>query len=197
METYKKDSSASIVKYEFKETRSKDCTEVFVETPSSLESGTYLWSDYKHHHTFKFLIVITLSSEVSLIWPCNVGRTSDVLIIRGSRFLELLDPYNTVMADRGFKKNSELALRRCYLAIHPSTAKRTQMIASDVSTARKVASIRIFVQKPIAWIKWFRTLSTELSVLLLVDDMVIVCSALLNILPPLQKEQEAFYWKYW
>ena len=31
-----------------------DCSEVFIETPSSLELQAICWSDYKHHCTFKF-----------------------------------------------------------------------------------------------------------------------------------------------
>ena len=33
-----------------------DCTEVYLETPSSLEVQANLWSDYKHNCTSKFLV---------------------------------------------------------------------------------------------------------------------------------------------
>ena len=32
-----------------------DCTEFFVETPSSIEAQAALWSEYKHHCTIKIL----------------------------------------------------------------------------------------------------------------------------------------------
>ena len=167
-----------------------DCTEVFLETPSSLEAGAYLWSDYKHHYTFKFLVAITPNGAVSWVSPCYGGRSSDIFIVRDSVFLDLLDPYDTVMADRGFKIKSDLTLRRCYLAIPPSAAKGSQMTASDVSVTNKVANVRIFVEKAIARMKWFRILSTELTLLELpiVDDIVMICCALVNLLPPLQAE---------
>ena len=167
-----------------------DCSEVFLETPSSLEVGAYLWSDYKHHYTFKFLIAITPNGAVSWISPCYGGRTSDVFIVRNSGFLNLLEPYDTVMADRGFKIKSDLTMKRYYLAIPPSAAKGNQISSDDVAVTSKVANIRIFVEKAIARVKWFRILSTEITMLELplVDDILIICCALVNLLPPLQAE---------
>ena len=48
-----------------------DCTEVFIETPSDL-AAAQCWSDYKHHHTIKFLVGITPNGAISFL--------SDVLI---------------------------------------------------------------------------------------------------------------------
>ena len=59
-----------------------NCTEVFVETPSYLESGAYLWNDYKHHHIFKFLVAITPNGLVLWVSPCYGGRTLDVFIVK-------------------------------------------------------------------------------------------------------------------
>ena len=36
-----------------------DCTELFIETPSSLEVAAMCWSNYKQHYTAKFLIGIS------------------------------------------------------------------------------------------------------------------------------------------
>ena len=82
-----------------------DCTEVFLEIPSSLEVGALLWSDYKHHYTFKFLVAITPNGAVSWVSPCFGGRTSDVYIVRNSGFLDMLEPYDTVMADEVLKSS--------------------------------------------------------------------------------------------
>jgi hypothetical protein len=65
------------------------------------------------------------------------------------------------------------------------------MISDDVAVTSKVANVRIFVEKAIARVKWFRILSTELIMLelTLVDDILIICCALVNLrLPPLQAE---------
>ena len=39
----------------YPKTRTINCTEVFTETPSALDTHCLLWSDYKHHTTIKFL----------------------------------------------------------------------------------------------------------------------------------------------
>ena len=164
-----------------------DCTEVFVETPSSLEVQAILWSDYKHNCTIKFLVAITPNGAISWVSPCYGGRTSDVHIVRNSGFLDLLEPYDTIMADRGFKIKSDLLMKRCFLAIPPSAARGTQMTQPDIRTTNRVANVRIFVEKAIARVKWFHILKREMSLLEmpLVDDIVITCCALVNLLPPL------------
>ena len=89
-----------------------DCTEVFLETPSSLEVQALLWSEYKHHSTFKFLVAITPNGAVSWVSPCYGGRTTDIYIVQDSGFLDILEPYNTVMADCGFFSNSTKCSKR-------------------------------------------------------------------------------------
>ena len=77
-------------------------------------------------------------------------------------------------------------MKRCYLAIPPSAAKGTQM-TKDVSETNRVANVRIFVEKATARLKWFRILKNEIPLLEipLLNNIVIVCSALCNLLPPL------------
>ena len=162
-----------------------DCTEVFLETPSSLEVQALLWSEYKHHCTFKFLVAITPNGAVSWVSPCYGGRTTDIYIVQDSGFLDILKPYDTVMADCGFKIKSDLTFHRCFLAIPPSAAKGNQMTSSDIRETSKVANVRIFVEKAIARIKWFGILKTKLPLLemSLLDDTVICCCSLVNFLP--------------
>ena len=64
------------------------------------------------------------------------------------------------------------------------------MVSQDVAVTSKVANVRIFVEKAIARVKWYRILSAEITMLELplVDDILIVCCALVNLLPPLQAE---------
>ena len=91
------------------------------------------------------------------------------------------------MANRGFKIKSDLTMKKIYPVIPPSAAKRTQMKKDDVSETNRVANIRTYVEKAIAHLKWFRILKNEIPLLemILLDDIVIVCSALCNLLPPL------------
>ena len=88
-----------------------DCTETYTETPSSLDSHCLLWSDYKHDRTIKILICITPDGVISWVSPAYGGRTSDAYIVRDSGFLDLLEPYDQIMANRGFKIKTDLALK--------------------------------------------------------------------------------------
>eukprot|EP00112_Aurelia_sp_Birch-Aquarium-sp1_P004752 Seg154.10 transcript_id=Seg154.10/GoldUCD/mRNA.D3Y31 product="hypothetical protein" protein_id=Seg154.10/GoldUCD/D3Y31 len=51
-----------------------DCTELFVETPSSFEVQAALWSEYKHHCTIKVLIAITPNGIVFFLSNAYGGR---------------------------------------------------------------------------------------------------------------------------
>ena len=44
-------------------------------------------------------------------------------IVRNSGFCDLLEPYNAIMAGRGFKIKSSFTMKICYLPISPSAAK--------------------------------------------------------------------------
>ena len=61
------------------------------------------------------------------------------------------------------------------------------MANDDVSEINRLANVRIYVEKAIARLEWFRILKNEIPLLgmPLLDDIVIVWSALCNLLPPL------------
>ena len=164
-----------------------DCTECFIETPSSLDVATQCWSQYKHHTTIKFLVGITPNGAVSYLSHCYGGRASDKFIIGDSKFLSMLRPGDQVMADRGFKIQEELAFYQCSLAIPPSKHNDLQMTSAAVRETSKIANVRIYVEQAIKRMKEFRILHDEIpaNVLPLVDDIILICGALCNLSPPL------------
>lgn len=54
-----------------------DCTEIFIEMPSSFRSQSATYSNYKHHNTAKGLIGISPSAAVSFVSDLYAGRSSD------------------------------------------------------------------------------------------------------------------------
>ena len=110
-----------------------DCTEVMIETPSSLELAATCWSNYKHHYTVKFLVGITPNGAISYLSKCYGGRATDIFITEDSGFVKKLLPGDQVMADRGFKIRELLAYYQCSLAIPPSASSSLQMSKSVVS----------------------------------------------------------------
>ena len=118
------------------------CFEVFTETPSALDIAAAFWSEYKHYYTFKLLIAITPTGAISYVSPAYGGRTSDVFVVRDSGFLNFIEPFDQVMADRGFKIKENLLMIMATLCIPLSCAASTQMIASDVRKISSIANVR-------------------------------------------------------
>ena len=140
-----------------------DCSEVFTETPTALDVAAALWSEYKHHHTIKFLVAITPTGAVSWISSMYGGRASDCHIVRDSGFLDNIERYDLVLADRGFKIREELLTIGANLAIPPSSAASMQMCAKDVRQTSQIANVRVHVERAIRRIKVFRILKQELK----------------------------------
>ena len=92
-----------------------DCSEVFTERPKAVDIQAATWSDYKKHNTVKFLIGISPTGFITFLSDCYGGRASDQFICKDSGFYELLDPYDEIMADRGFQIREELLLQFCTL----------------------------------------------------------------------------------
>ena len=164
-----------------------DCFECFTETPSGLDLAATMWSEYKHHYTLKALVAITPNGAISYISPTYGGRASDIFIVKDSGFLDLLQPFDEVMADRGFKIKEELMIKMCTLCIPPSKAASMQMLPADVRKTSSIANVRIYVEQAIGRMKNFNILKHEIPINLLPlsDDIVQVCCALCNLLPPL------------
>ena len=161
----------------------------FIERPHNLLLQTLTWSDYKKHNTAKLLVGITPQGHISFLSQTWGGRTSDTHITRESGFLNLVEPLDIIMADRGFPIQSELLLRQASLEVPPGARGREQMSAADVKKTKKVANLRIHVERAINRIKWFRITSGTLPISLVpnIDDILTICAALCNLLDPLVK----------
>ena len=58
-----------------------DCTEIFIERPSSFQSQSATCSTYKSHNTAKGLVGISPSGAVTFVSDLYVGRSSDKQVI--------------------------------------------------------------------------------------------------------------------
>ena len=116
---------------------------------------------------------------ILFIYECYGGRASDKFIVTDSKFLGMLEPFDQVMADRGFKIRDDLAMYQASLAIPPSAAKDQQMLGDNVAETSKIANVCIYVEQAIGCLKYFNMLSSVMPVkcVPLCDDILKVCCA--------------------
>ena len=172
-----------------------DCSEIFIQRPSSLAARAETYSNYKSHNTVKFLIAISPTGAIIFVSKCWGGRASDKHITAHSGFLDKLMHGDLVLADRGFDITEPLALRGASLAIPPFTKGKPQLSQREVETARELSRVRIHVERAIGRLKNFRILQSTLPITLVksttdeefctIDKILFVCAALCNLQPPL------------
>ena len=172
-----------------------DCSEIFIQHPTSLTARAQTYSNYKSHNTVKFLIAIGPTGAIIFVSKCWGGRASDKHITVNSGFLNKLMHGDLVLADRGFDITETLACHGATLAIPPFTKGKPQLSAQEVETARKLSRVRIHVEHAIGRLKCFKLLQSTLPISLikkpddkeccLIDKTLFVCAALCNLQPPL------------
>ncbi|XP_062572932.1 uncharacterized protein LOC134234895 [Saccostrea cucullata] len=167
-----------------------DCSEVFIEKPHSMMVSNQCWSDYKHHYTAKFLVSITPAGMINFVSNCWGGRASDKCITINSGFLDLIEPHDSVMADKRFSSlMKELTLSQANLLVPPRRHGIAQMTAYDVQKTKEIANRRIYVEQAIRRIKFFRLLKFEVPVTICqhLDDILKIVCGICNLYPPLPR----------
>ena len=171
----------------FKDTRIiLDCTEIFVQTPSSLHTQSQTYSHYKGHNTFKALVGIDKVGAVSRLWG---GSVSDTQITRESGLYDLLEEGDAVMVDKGFINIKDDLHQKGVKLYCPPFLTKSQFSKKEVEMTRRIASARIHVERKMEQIKNFRILQGVLPLSLcdISDEIFFICAALTDLLPALVK----------
>lgn len=166
-----------------------DCFELFIEKPGSKIEQQHYWSEYKHHHTVKFLVCVSPNGMIMYISPTYSGRTSDSAIVQASSdgFLKELIRGDVLLADRGFRLREFFFVHYGVQLLVPKFLIVPQFSRDDVSYARKLSSARIHVERIIGELRCFNILRAVCPVHLLdlMDDIVVICAATVNMNPPI------------
>ena len=168
-----------------------DCFELFTVTPSRQVNHVTMFSHYKSHETIKYLIGISPQGVIIFISPGYGGRASDKYIVNDCGFLDNIKPGDVVMADRGFTIQDEIGFYQAKLVIPAFTKGKKQLHPMDVESTRKIAHVRIHVERVIGLVKSkFRVFHGEIPIDLLklrsccniptIDKIVHSCCALAN-----------------
>ena len=163
-----------------------DCFEIEIEKPSDSVNQALTWSQYKKCNTCKYLISVTPDGLINYISEGVCGRCTDMAIVENCGFLTVLPEKVGVMADRGFKQLDILVQKKgCKLFRPPSVSENVRSSKSDVKKTKRIASIRIHVERVINRIRNFKLLDIHARIdnklLPYIDDAVFIAAALVNL----------------
>ncbi|CAC5403784.1 unnamed protein product [Mytilus coruscus] len=98
-----------------------DCTEIFIQKPTTPSAQARTYSTYKQHNTYKMLVSITPTGAFNFVSNLWCGNVSDRYITEHSGFLDNIIAGDEVMADRGFLIRDLLLETKATLNIPPFT----------------------------------------------------------------------------
>ena len=166
-----------------------DATEVKTEKPKTQQQQVQLYSNYKSAFTVKFLVGIAPSGEFTFVSKAYGGRVTDTHLTVNSGILQLLEPGDVVLADKGFPQiEPDCNNRGAFLVMPPFKRGNRQFSESENKEGYKCSSLRIHVERAIRRLKYFQIL-TFLSNDLVphMDKLIVVIAFLCNNMPDLIK----------
>uniref|UniRef100_A0A8C2APC3 DDE Tnp4 domain-containing protein n=1 Tax=Cyprinus carpio TaxID=7962 RepID=A0A8C2APC3_CYPCA len=143
--------------------------------PNVTYSRSESYSHYYACNTIKYLVAIAPSGLVMFISAAYGGRCSDKFITCDSGILECLHPGDEVMVDRGFLIRDLLFERKVSMII-PHFANKTQLTEEKVTCSRRIANVRIHVERAVRRLK--------------IDKILRICAALVNLRVDLIREAD-------
>ena len=164
-----------------------DCTELKVQSPSSLILNSEMFSNYKGTTTLKVLLGITPSGAISFVSGLFAGSISDKHITKVSGILDLLERGDVVMADKGFVINDLLQPNGCSLVMPNFLSQKGQFSKDETVENECIANLRVHVRRAIRRIKEFHIFDSVVPLNLAgsVNQIWAVCCLLTNFQGPL------------
>ena len=162
-----------------------DATEFRMEKPANPDVQAATWSNYKNTNTFKLLVGVPPNGVISFLSSLWGGRISDKEITTRSGLLDLLEPGDSVMADRGFDIESIMPAETD-VNMPPFLRENVQFDEKDLIRTRRIASLRIHVERAMERIKNFQITNFFPATLCpLAEQIIFVCAFLTLFEPPL------------
>ena len=108
-------------------------------------------------------------------------------MVTHTRFLDHIVPGDHVLADRGFQLKELLLLKHAELTVPQANKGKAQMSTDQVKETKKVANVRLHVQRVIRRLKQFRILSQVMPITLLryANDIILIFAAVTNLQGPI------------
>jgi len=145
-----------------------------------------MFSHYKNYPTFKGLVGVAPCGAITFVSQLFTGFVSDREITKQSGLLELLEPGDCCMADKGFTIEPLLENVGARLVI-PPFKRAAQFTKEETKRTQSIARLRIAVERVIRRIKenhiWYSTIPLTLTGT--VNQMWANCCVMANFQGPL------------
>lgn len=170
-----------------------DCLEIEIQKPTKAVHQSLTWSEYKKCNTIKFLVSSTPDGFINFVSCGYGGRITDVALLEDCGYLDVLPGNCVVMADRGFKQIETLLNKnKCTLIRPPSVSTKEKMTKEEVILTKRIASVRIHIERIIKRIRDFKLLSPHATVnselVQTLDYAMIIACAIINLQNPIIKK---------
>ncbi|KXJ06510.1 hypothetical protein AC249_AIPGENE1155 [Exaiptasia diaphana] len=165
-----------------------DATEIFIEKPNNPEAQQLTFSSYKNANTLKALVGIVPKGGISFVSTLFGGSISDKELTEKSGLIDKLQRNDVIMADRGFNISNLLAEKGVKVNIPPFMNVSGQFEESELLETRRIATLRIHVERAMERIKNFHILDFIPITLCrngIIDMIFFVCAMLSNFQKPL------------
>ncbi|KAJ8019344.1 hypothetical protein HOLleu_42105 [Holothuria leucospilota] len=169
-----------------------DCTEIYIQRPKNLKKRAQTYSNYKSHNTYKALYCIAPNGFVMYVSKLFGGRASVyyVFISHNSGFGSHLLPGDEVLADRGFTIENILPVGvKLSIPAFTKGNKDRCLPEENVASTRRIANVRIHVERAIRRLKCFKILANVIPCRIKNVDILIVCAGLSNLQPCLINDE--------
>ena len=159
-----------------------DCTEFRIQTSRNFAQQGNTYSQYKHSNTFKCLIAVTPNGGACFVSDLFEGDITDIQIFEESGILKHINPYDIILADRGFTVQDLLNPLQAKLMIPSFLKGRKNLSAAEELSTRKIAKARIHIERFNQRLKSFRLLGKTIPLTLaaIATQMVVVACGLVN-----------------
>ena len=135
-------------------------------------------------------LAITPDGSISFVSRAFGGRLSDKYITNNSGFLQLIRPEDLILADKGFP-----TIKGMDNIVRPPRAKRNQkhFTEAQMEETKKIAKVRIHVERAIQRLKVYKILSHRIPINLLssIEKIFHICAALVNLQAPILKSRRS------
>ncbi|XP_040073783.1 uncharacterized protein LOC120846166 [Ixodes scapularis] len=163
-----------------------DCTEIRTEQPPTVQQQRTLYSNYKGGYTLKCLVAITPGGIICFHSEAFGGRLSDAHVTVNSVFLNLVQPGDVILADKGFPGIRTVLENGNAVLVMPPFLHGPQFYGEEVRDTYNVAQVRIHVERMIQRIKVY-ILNNRIPIELIqgMTNGFHMCCILANLQPPI------------